>query len=248
MCERIEKSIITPGETVLRLARELATELCASVHAKAATHQQDTTIREEDDMKNSLFAAFVTLSLAVTTAWAGPTLQLNGGKTTVDLSPGFVDALVSLGVTPSRIKPGDLNLRKGTAVFPISGGAVDGESLAGDIFHTGGLTLAVPGTEVFLLNFIISTVGDDAPVLTGIASVNGDVVARIPLFNLDLSALMVDANKKKVKLGNVGLTLTDVAAATLNEVFGTDAFVEGFEIGTASVGAKIKRALGDTSD
>jgi hypothetical protein len=199
-------------------------------------------------MKNSLFAALVTLSLAASSAWAGPTLQVNGGKTTVDLSPDFVDALVSLGVTPSRIKPGDLNLKKGTAVFPISGGALDGESLAGDIFHTGGLQLAVPGTRVFLLNFIISTVGEGAPVLTGIASVNGDVVDRIPLFDIDLSAATVDAKKNKVMLGNVGLTLTGVAAATLNEVFGTTAFVEGFAIGTASVNAKIKRELGDASD
>ena len=113
------------------------------------------------------------------------------------------------------------------------------------MFHTGGLTLAVPGTKVYLLNFVISTTGEGAPVLTGIASVNGDVVARIPLFDLDLSALTVDGNKKKIMLGEVGLALTAVAADTLNNVFGTDAFVEGFVIGTASVDARISKSLSD---
>jgi hypothetical protein len=199
-------------------------------------------------MKNALLAAIVTLSMAVTSVWAGPTLQLHKGKTTVALSSDFVDAITSLGVSPSRVKPGDLNLKKGTAVFPISGAAVDGESLAGDVFHTGGLILAVPGTKVYLLNFVISTTGEGAPVLTGIASVNGDVVARIPLFDLDLSALSIDGNKKKIKLSDVGLTLTAVAADTLNDVFATDAFVEGFVIGTATVDARIKRRLSDSSD
>ena len=43
-------------------------------------------------MKNALLAALVTISMAVTTAWAGPTLQFKKGDTTVDLSSDFVNA------------------------------------------------------------------------------------------------------------------------------------------------------------
>jgi hypothetical protein len=195
-------------------------------------------------MKNLLTATFLTVSLAISSAWAGPTAQLKGGNTTVELSPDFVGALVSLGVAPAATKPGKLKLDKGTVSFPIPSGALDAESLAGDIFHTGGLVLSVPGTRVDLLNFIISTTGEN-PVLTGVASVNGDVVDRIPLFDLDLDTAEVDVTKKnKLTVTNVGVTLNAIAAATLNSVFGTDAFVEGFPIGTASVETKIKRALG----
>jgi hypothetical protein len=190
-------------------------------------------------MKNTLIAFFAAATMALGTAWAAPTAQLRGGDTTVELSPDFVNALVGLGVEPGRIKPGSLKLNKGTVSFPIPGGAIDAESLAGDIFHTGGLTLAVPGTTVSLLNFIISTTGE--PILTGIAAVNGDVVDRIPLFDLDLSAAIVEVgNKNQLRVGPVGVTLTDVAADTLNSVFGVDAFTEGFPIGTAYVKAKIR--------
>ena len=190
-------------------------------------------------MKNTLIAFFTAATMVLGTAWAAPTAQLRGGDTTVELSSDFVDALVSLGVEPGRIKPGSLKLNKGTVSFPIPGGAIDAESLAGDIFHTGGLTLAVPGTTVSLLNFIISTTGE--PVLTGIAAVNGDVVDRIPLFDLNLSAAVVEVGKKnQLTVGPVGVTLTDVAADTLNDVFGVDAFTEGFPIGTAYVKSKIR--------
>ncbi len=198
-------------------------------------------------MKNLLIGAMLSLTLAISPAWAGPTVQLNGGKTTVELSPDFVNALVSLGVTPAATKPGVLRLNKGTVSFPIPGGALDAQSLAGDIFHTGGLVLSVPGTTVNLLNFVISTTS--APVLNGIASVNGDVVDRIPLFDLDLTDAIVDASRaNRLTVSNVGVTLNAIAAATLNDVFGTDAFEEGFPIGTATVVSRIRRALGGDVD
>lgn len=183
-------------------------------------------------MKKQLITLVGILSLSISTAWASPTAQLGGGRTTVNLNPDFVAALVSLGVTPSPITPGTLNLKRGTISYPIPGGVIDTSSLKGDIYHNGGLGLEVPGTKVSLLNFIISTT--DTPVLTGVAAVNNDVVDRIPLFDLDLSAASVDVTRWGVlKIDNVGVTLTAPAADTLNAVFNVSAFYQGFPIGTA---------------
>jgi hypothetical protein len=189
-------------------------------------------------MKRLLLAALLTIPLATAPALASPTAQVAGGQTTVELSDEFVDALGSLGVTPSAIAPGRLSLRKGRVSYPIPGGALDLESLKGDIFHTGGLVLEVPGTKVSLLNFIISTTGE-APVLTGLAAVNGDVVDRIPLFDLELTSDPQLTKWGGLKIKDVIVTLNAVGAETLNTVFGVDAFNEGLLIGTASVKTRI---------
>jgi len=193
-------------------------------------------------MKNIILSAVLSALVISGSVFAGPTAYLKGGKTTVEFSEEFVGALGALGVTPSAIKNGTLNLNKGEVSFRIPAGAIDVDTLAGDIFHTGGLGLGVPGIQVSLLNFIISTT--EAPVLTGLAAVNGDVVDRIPLFNLTLAPDAVDTSKRnKLMVGPVAVTLTAVAAATLNEVFGVDAFTPDFPIGTAYVSTRIKNVL-----
>ena len=78
---------------------------------------------------------------------------------------------------------------------------------------------------------------------------NGDVVARIPLFNLTLAPDAVDTSKRnKLMVGPVDVSLTAVAAATLNEVFGVDAFTPDFPIGTAYVSTRIKNVLDGPDD
>jgi hypothetical protein len=183
-------------------------------------------------MKKYLIAAMIACSVAMTTVHAEPTAQLTGGKTTVRLDAGFVDALVSLGVAPSAISPGGLNLRRGYVRYPIVGGVIDLDSLAGDIFHSGGLALEAHDTRVSLYNFIISTTGGEH-VLTGVATVNGSVVDRIPLFDLELTKEPRITKWGSLRVWGVNLTLNGIAAVTLNTVFGVDAFEEGLPVGTA---------------
>ena len=194
-------------------------------------------------MKKLLMAVVCTFAIGINTVLAAPTVQVAGGNTTVQLSSEFVGALVSLGVTPSKIEPGRLNLKKGVLKYPIPGGAVDLGSLKGDIFHTGGLALEVPGTKVTLLNFIITTTGE-APLLNGLVTLNGDVVDRIPLFDLALTSEPSISMRGTLRIQDVIVTLNAVAADTLNAVFGVTAFVEGFPIGTATVKTRIM----DTDD
>lgn len=183
--------------------------------------------------KFGLAAAAMLLTCGAATA--GPTPQVVAGQTTVALDPGFVGALSSLGIAPSPIAPG--SLAGGSVSYPIPGGVLDLGSARGDLFHVGGLALSAPGTEVGLLNFVISTTG--APLLTGIVTLNGDVVDRLPLFDLDLAAAEISVVANTVTIGNVGVFLTDVAAATLSDVFGAPGAIPGgFEVGVATVVAQ----------
>ena len=167
---------------------------------------------------------------SVGSAVAAPTAQVAGGRTWAQLSTDFLGAVESLGLHVSPIGPG--SLRRGVASFPIPGGALDLANARGDIFHTGGLTLRAGATEVRLLNFVIDT--QDAPVLTGLVVVNGDLLGRVPLFDLALGAAP-ELKRSLLVVGDVDVTLTSVAADALNDVFAVDAFQAGFPIGEAAV-------------
>lgn len=211
------------------------------------------------------FALIITslTMILVASAWAEPTVQPRGGKTCVQLDDGFVGQLVALNISPGVIKPAFL--RKGKVCFPIRGGGIDLEDLRGEIIHTGGLALMqekaigdeaaedeavedeaiVEETIVELTTFIIDTTG--APVLTGLVIVDGTLLGRVPLFNLDLSEAIIRQKYKKLSVRNVVLTLTETAANALNGVFESpEDVVGGFEefdpVGVAKVSAYLLRA------
>jgi hypothetical protein len=198
-------------------------------------------------MTRYLKTAVLICALVVTSAHAQPTAQLMGGKTSVRLDPGFVNALVSLGVAPSAISPGTLNLRSRFVRYPIVGGVIDLDTLVGDLFHTGGLTLEAHDTKVSLYNFVITTTGD-APVLTGVAAVNGSVVDRIPLFDLELTKDPRVTKWGGLNVWRVKVTLNEVAAETLNSVFGVTAFEGGFSVGKAFLRTHITGVEYEDSD
>jgi hypothetical protein len=163
---------------------------------------------------------------------AASQLSFFGGTTNVTFSSAFTGALTTLQLTPGGIHP--TRIRNGRANFPITDGTVESTSLKGEIVHNGGLTLTKGSTKVKLQSFIIDTTGT-APKLTGLVSVNGNVVGRIPLFDLQLTPPSIGENFTFVNLSNVRVTLRQEAATALNTVFGTTAFTAGFNIGTANV-------------
>lgn len=189
--------------------------------------------------KLSRLCAFaLVLTLATAGAFA-QTVVTQSGQTSVALSSDFLSALKSLGVTPGVLNPTTIN-SKAVVTFPITGGAVDAATAAGQITHSGGLTLTAGKTQVAIENFIIDTTGS-SPVLTGIAAVNGGVAGAIPLFNLELpqgfKPPLKPVDGVLVNIKGVGVTLTSTAAATLNKVFNVTAFEAGLNIGTATVQA-----------
>jgi hypothetical protein len=187
-------------------------------------------------MKEMLLAAALLVPFVVTTTKAEPTAQAVAGFTAVDLSDTFVDALGALGVTPASIAPGALVGQ--TATFPISGGALDLETSGGEIIHTGGLSLSTADTTVRLSNFTIDTINSADPLLTGLVSVNGDLVGRLPLFALSLNdAPTVIASS--LSIPNVDLMLGQDAADALNNAFNINALSGGIDIGSANVQAAV---------
>jgi hypothetical protein len=169
------------------------------------------------------------------TAVRAETGTVESGQTSVKLSAAFAGALASLGVTAGVV---DLSrLFGGSVTFPVTGGAVDLATARGEIAHSGGLTLSAGGTEVRLQSFTIDTTS--APVLTGLVVVNDGLVGRVPLFDLQLPSGITlplkPSENGKLRLKDVGVTLTSVAAGALNQIFHVKAFTSGFNIGTANV-------------
>ena len=136
---------------------------------------------------------------------------------------------------------------------------LDLESLEGDILHTGGLSLSSGATEVSLLNFVIETYStedpltglDRAPLLTGLAGLNGDTLGRYPVFDLDFSEADVKVSRYgRVKVKNVGVELSAAGALALNVAFagGEDVVPAGLFIGTATVSTRIVGLVGDDEE
>lgn len=203
-------------------------------------------------MKTSTLIYRLQLSLAfaviiLTLVWTGqsqaaPTVRPFGGATSVELSEALVGALNTLGLTPGAVEPGALT--EGMAQFPITGGGIDQATLRGDIFHVGGLSLSnQAGTTVELFNFIIDTASEMA-VLTGLVTVNDDLVGRVPLFDLNLAQAQVEADLFRLTISGVTVRLTAAAALALNDAFGVEAFVAGFDVGVAEVLALFNPSAG----
>lgn len=192
-------------------------------------------------MQSKIRQAIVAMGIAVSAvagpqAVAAPTAQIYSGYTLVELLPGFVDALTSLQIAPSKDLPATLYQR--IAYFPITGGRLDAANAKGEVPHAGGLKLTRGGTQVIISDFIIDT-ASGAPKLTGIITANGSIVGRIPLFNLQLPALALPLTlppgPEVLLIEGSKVTLTQEAATALNGVFATNAFAGGVNVGIASV-------------
>ncbi len=153
------------------------------------------------------------------------------GDTTLALDEGAADALESLGIAPAPIAPATAGV-DGIA-FPITGGRVDTESLAGVIRHSGGISLTKDDTVVELKRFDINI--DDKPDLT--AKVGGD---RVSILKLDLSGATIHVVDRSVTVSGVEARLTKAAADALNGAFETTAFTPGLLLGTATVSAEAR--------
>lgn len=171
--------------------------------------------------------------------------ELTGKTTAIKLDKGFTDALASLELTPGVT--GSAKLKKGSLVFPITGGNVSvfepgsvPNYVVGQIQHEGsGLSLTSGGTEVTLTNF---NVDPGVSRVYGDVAVNGDVaVTSAYLFKLDgrtLEPLQTKGNK--AILEGTQVQISDVAAPLLNKTFGTKAVKPGLLVGIAKITVKTK--------
>lgn len=189
--------------------------------------------------------AVALLALAVgfftlTASAQAQTLKLAGGYTQFTTDPSTTKALVAnkilpLPVFPSWVVPatvdGQFALRYR---FYITGGQIDGATLAGEIYHSGGLKFAnlKNGKSVTVRSFTIDT---RAGQLTAWIPALG---VRAPILDLDLSGVKVTPGAVYTKVGPVPAKLTAVAAGALNTSLGTSVFAGGTPLGTAVVYAR----------
>jgi hypothetical protein len=151
---------------------------------------------------------------------------LDGGATGLALDPAAAQALTALGVAPGVVAPA--TLEAGEVRFPITAGRVDARTLAGQIAHSGALSLTGGGTPVELRDPLITV--DETPALSAVVGTD-----RLEVLTLDASAARRSIDGNVVTVGGVVARLTGPAAAALNAAFGTTALTEGLVLGTATI-------------
>jgi len=183
----------------------------------------------------------LTLLLGVSAATArADTLTLAGGWTTLTTDPGTTKALVANKILPLPVYPSwvyPVFTPDGLALryrFYITGGQIDSTTLAGKIYHSGGLKFVNlrNGKSLKVTKFTIDTVNRQLTAYVPALDV------RVPILNLDLSRVQVKPGTPYTKVGPVGARLTDTAAGALNASLGTTIFTPGLKLGTATVTAR----------
>jgi len=163
------------------------------------------------------------------------------GATDVTLSSTLLTSLTSLGVKVGFDHPAMVS--GATATFPLVTGAIDLNTSAGSLLHSGALTFDAQSdaTKVRLQAFVIST-ASKPPVLSAVVVVNNAVWGRYNVFDLTLPAgttLPLKPSGNTLMLKGVKLTLDPSMSATLNKVYGVSQFTPGFDVGTANVTANV---------
>jgi len=180
-----------------------------------------------DDDDSSGGAATAEMTDTADTAMA-TALMLDGEETVLALDADTAGVLEENSVTVTPVAPataGDAGI-----AFPITGGEVDSESLAGTIDHSGGLTFSAGGTDVELTDFVIDT---EAGTLT---ATTGDG-AELPTLDVDLSGLERSDEGGAIVLTGIATTLSGDAAQALNDAFSVELFEGGLPIGEVTVRA-----------
>ena len=154
------------------------------------------------------------------------TLTLNGEDTVLALDSGTAKVLKQNDVAVAPIDPASAG-DDGIA-FPITGGEVDSESLAGTIDHSGGLTFSAGGTDVALTDFVIDTT-------VGTLSASTADGADLVVLDVDLAGLQRSDEGGAIVLTGITTTLSDDAAGALNDAFSVKLFEGGLAIGDVTV-------------
>jgi len=174
------------------------------------------------------------LTFSANAAQAQSIYPIEGGRTTVTFTDGFLSELGSLKVTPAAVYGSQLYGSK--IFFPITSGAVSLDSARGQIVHSGGIALTAGSTEVRAESFIISILDDKAAFITALVVANGRFAGRIKLFDIELPSditLPLDPKDGDFFLSDVKVKLSTEGAAALNDAFNVTGFNGGQVVGNS---------------
>ena len=192
-----------------------------------------------------LVAVVALAALAVTAVGSASaqssTLTLVGDRTKLVTDPATTKVLLANGIAPRPVGPTGVDVPRGSKgsvrfSFPITTGSVDAATLAGTIDHSGGINFVNTrnGRSLLLTSFRIEIDADP-----GLTAQVGGTSLRVRILDLDLSRAKVLAQGKRIRVKNVGATLTADAAAALNSTLGVGFFSAGIKLGTAQVFARV---------
>jgi hypothetical protein len=155
-------------------------------------------------------------------------LTLNGENTVLTLDAGVVSVLQAKKVKVVPIEPAGPGGPAGVQ-FPITGGKVNSETLAGSIEHSGGLRFSIGRKTLEVTDFVADT---EAGVLSATAG-----AAEIPLLTLDFAGLKKSTKGGAIVASGIGVALTPAAASAMNGILGVNFFKKGLALGELTVTA-----------
>ena len=187
-------------------------------------------------MKTRTLSLLAATFFAATSLLPAQTRTIGYGRTVVQLSAPFLQQFASLGavITDLSSQP----LVNGTSTFRVTEGAIDLQTAAGEVEHSGGYLVVAGGTTIRIQNLTLDSSNPQAPVLTALFVVNDKFVGRIALFNLQVPAgltLPLQPVAGVEQINGFTLFLAPAAATEINAIFGGPAVQAGTNLGTANV-------------
>ena len=173
------------------------------------------------------------LSLCSIAAQAQEIYPVEGGRTTITLSKAFLADLTTIKATPTAIATSQLYNHQ--IFFPITSGAICRDTAAGQILHSGGITLTAGTKAVRLDSFILNKLGEQ-PYVTALIVANGRFLGRINLFDVELSSdlkLPLVPEDGDFFIPGTKLNLDPAGAAALNDALGVKTFEDNLYVGYA---------------
>ena len=183
----------------------------------------------------SILSALVALSLVLVacgdddgeTTATGP-LTLDGEETVLALDSKTAKVLAKSKLAVSPVDPSSVG---GEGIgFPIVGGEIDAESLAGTIDHAGGIKFSSGGARVKLTDFVVDT---EVGTLTASTPDGPDLL----MLDLDLSGLERTDEGGEIVLSGITASLSEDGAAALNRALDVELFEGGLAIGEITMTA-----------
>ncbi len=184
----------------------------------------------------TLSVAAAMTAVAVTLP-AQTTTTIVSGHTTIAGST-FLQYVASFGVTVTDLagNPAQTN----PVTFPVTEGALDLETGAGEIANAGGYQFRGNGNSVRVQDFVLDSTTPANPVVTALFIVNNKLIGRGPLFQVRVPAgvsLPLKPQGTVEQINGLSLTLTQAAATALNNalIITEPVLQPGEAAGTANV-------------
>ncbi len=179
--------------------------------------------------------AAVLLTLAPIALHAQNSRTIAYGRTSVTLTPAFVQALSGSGVSIT-----DLNLvplQSGLNTFTAINGVLDLQTSFGEVEFSGGYQITVNGQTIRVQDLTFEIQNATTAYISGVFIVNGTFQARQTIFTVNMAptyTLPLQLDNGALTLPAMSLGLSPTFVSLLNSAVGQNAFNAGTQVATAN--------------